>query len=182
MAYRWAAQHKKIDFATLFTAGAFLAATLAAHGQTADQAWLHYTGGHRAAVPASVRALGNDPLEESAVQELERGITGMTGAEAGDGAKGETVVGTLDEVRKAFPPLAIPAHLAPHGFWLDRTMWHGHPLFIVAGSNPHGALFGAFDLLRRIATDNDLTHLNVTEGPVMAIRWVEEWDNARRHH
>jgi alpha-glucuronidase len=178
MAISWAAQHQKIDFATLFAAVAFLAATTAARSQRGDQAWLHYTGSDRAAVPASVRALGSDPLEESAVHELERGITGLTGAQAGNGDTGETVVGTLDEVRKAFPPLAIPTHLSPHGFWLDRTVWHGHPLFIVAGSNPHGALFGAFDLLRRIATDNDLTHLNVTEEPAMAIRWVDEWDNA----
>jgi alpha-glucuronidase len=174
----WAVRHKKIELATLFTVIAFWAGAMAAHSQTADQAWLHYSGEHRAAVPASVRALGNDPLEQSAVQELERGITGLTGAKAGNVDKGETVVGTLDEVRKAFPPLAIPAHLAPHGFWLDRTAWHGHPLFIVAGSNPHGALYGAFDLLRLIATDQDLAHLNVTETPAMAVRWVEEWDNA----
>ncbi len=178
MAKGWAVQQKKIDLAKLFAAIAFSAAAIAAHSQTADQAWLHYSGEHRAAVPASVRALGDDPLEQSAMHELERGIVGLTGAQAGSGDKGETVVGTLDEVRKAFPPLAIPAQLAPHGFWLDRTVWHGHPLFIVAGSNPHGALYGAFDLLRLIATDKDLTHLNVTESPAMPVRWVEEWDNA----
>ena len=88
------------------------------------------------------------------------------------------VVGTLDEVRTAFPGLAVPAHIAAHGFWLKRTVWHGQPLVIVAGSNPHGALFGAFDLLRRIATDADLSHLDAIEAPAMPIRWVDEWDNA----
>jgi alpha-glucuronidase len=178
MAETWAAQCKKIDFAGCVPAVAFLVIAMAAHAQTADQAWLHYSGEHRATVPASVRALGSDPLEQSAVKELERGIAGLTGTQSGTDDKGETVVGTLEEVRQAFPPLAIPARLAPHGFWLDRTVWHGHPLIIIAGSNPHGALFGAFDLLRRIATDQDLTHLNATEVPAMPIRWVDEWDNA----
>ena len=100
----------------------------------------------------------------------------MTGAKAASG--GETVVGTLDEVRAAFPGLAVPAHIAAHGFWLKRTVWHGQPLVIVAGSNPHGALFGAFDLLRRIATGADLSHLDAIESPAMPIRWVDEWDNA----
>ncbi len=179
-----AAQGRKIDFlAGGITPAIILAlalvAGLAAHAQTADQAWLRYTGGHHTAVPASVRALGTDPKELTALKELQRGITGLTGAQPDSSpAKGETVVGTLDEVRMAFPSLAAPAHLGPHGFWLARTSSHGHPLVIIAGSNPHGALFGAFDLLRRIATDENLAHLNVIDAPAMPIRWVDEWDNA----
>ena len=114
-------------------------------------------------------------MEQSAVEELQHGIAEMTGATAASG--GETVVGTLDEVRAAFPGLAVPAHIAAHGFWLKRTLWQGQPLIIVAGSNEHGALFGAFDLLRRIATGADLSHLDVIEAPAMPIRWVDEWDN-----
>ena len=155
-----------------------LAIPLALNSQTADQAWLRYSGGHRAAIPSFVRALGDDQKEQTAKKELERGVAGLTGAlPEATPAKGETVVGTLDEVRKAFPALAAPAHLGPHGFWLTRTIWHGHPLVLVAGSNPHGALFGAFDLLRRIATSSDLAHLNVIDAPAMPIRWVDEWGN-----
>jgi alpha-glucuronidase len=172
---------KKIDFFASFSFAAFLfAAGLPAHTQTADQAWLRYNGGHgRAAIPVFVRALSSDPREQSAVRELLRGISGLTGAKTDTAsAQGETVVGTLDEVRKAFPTLATPAHLGPQGFWLVRTIWRGHPLVLVAGANEQGALFGAFSLLRRIATDQDLAHLNVTESPAMPIRWVDEWDNA----
>jgi len=155
-----------------------MCAGFTAHAQTADQAWLRYSGPHPATIPASVRALGSDPLEQSAVKELRRGLAGLIGAApATDPAKGETVVGTLDEVRKAFPAIAIPAHLAPHGFWLTRTTSHSRPLVIVAGSNEHGALFGAFDLLRLIATDENLAHFNIIDAPAMPIRWVDEWDN-----
>jgi alpha-glucuronidase len=166
------------DFlAALLLAAAFASGTIAC-AQTEDQAWLRYAGGHqRSTIPASVRALGNSALEQSAVQELQRGIAGMTGAQGANSRNGETIVGTLDEVRAAFPGLAVPTHIAAHGFWLKRTVWHGRPLVIVAGSNEHGALFGAFDLLRRIAMDQDLAHLDVIEAPAMPIRWVDEWDN-----
>jgi alpha-glucuronidase len=77
-----------------------------------------------------------------------------------------------------FSRVQLPAHLAPHGFWLKRTVWNGQPLVIVAGSNEHGALFGAFDLLRRIRAGQDLSHLDAIDAPAMPIRWVDEWDNA----
>ncbi len=174
---------KKIDFFTAIACNAlFAAGAIFASAQTADQAWLRYEGNHGPPkIPLAVRALGSDPLEQSAVRELQRGNAGMTGASSNiepEAINGETVVGTLDEMGNAFPSLAVPAHLAPHGFWLKRTVWHGRPLLIIAGSNPHGALFGAFDLLRRIATGQNLANLNVIEAPAMAIRWVDEWDNA----
>jgi alpha-glucuronidase len=169
----------KISFFAASAFAAIFSAGLAAHTQTADQAWLRYSGGHRhPTIPTSVRALGSSPLEQSAVEELKRGIWGLIGAQAASDGSGETVVGTLDEVRAAFPGLAVPAYLAAHGFWLKLAAWHGHRLVIVAGSNEHGALFGAFDLLRHIATNEDLAHLDVIESPAMPIRWVDEWDNA----
>ncbi len=177
MAKKRVAARRIIDLLMAFLLAAFCAAGPVAHAQTEDQAWLRYAVVHeRSSIPSSVRALGSSALEQSAVQELERGIAGVTGAKAVNA--GDTVVGTLDEVRAAFPGLAVPAHIAAHGFWLKRTTWHGRPLVIVAESNEHGALFGAFDLLRRAATDADLSRLDVIEAPAMPVRWVDEWDNA----
>jgi alpha-glucuronidase len=177
MAKKRVAARWNVDLLAAFLLLAFCATGPIARAQSEDRAWLRYAGGHqRSGIPSSVRALGSSALEQSAVQELERGIAGMTDAAAA--SAGETVIGTLDEVRAAFPGLTVPAHIAAHGFWLKRTIWHGRPLVIVAGSNEHGALFGAFDLLRRVATDADLSHLDVIEAPAMPIRWVDEWDNA----
>jgi alpha-glucuronidase len=177
MAMNTVAARRIVDFLMTFLFATILAAGSAAHAQTEDQAWLRYASGHEhAAIPTSIRALGTSVLEQSAVEELQRGIAGMTDAKTASG--GETVVGTLDEVRTAFPGLTVPAHIAAHGFWLKRTLWHGQPLVVVAGSNEHGALFGTFDLLRRVATGADLSHLDAIESPAMPIRWVDEWDNA----
>ena len=48
---------------------------------------------------------------------------------------------------------------------------------IVAGGDQRGALFGAFALLRLIATEQSLDGLNLSDHPAMSIRWVDEWDN-----
>src|ERR1700734_4567624 len=125
MEFRSAERAKKIDFCAMVAGAALIAAGMASEAQTADQAWLRHNGGQsKAAIPVSVRALSSDLKEQSAVRELERGISGLAGAKPDtDSSKGETVVGTLDEVRKAFPTIAAPAHLGPHGFWLKRTVW-----------------------------------------------------------
>ncbi|HEY1805376.1 MAG TPA: alpha-glucuronidase family glycosyl hydrolase [Terracidiphilus sp.] len=170
----------KVSFLTAFLLAAFCAAASPAHAQTEDPAWLRYASvPNHSPVPTSVRALGTSPLEQSAVEELQRGIPAMIAPKSASAeTSGQTVVGTLDEVRTAFPGLAVPTHIAAHGFWLKRTLWHGHPLVVVAGSNEHGSLFGAFDLLRRVTTGADLSHLDAIEAPAMPIRWVDEWDNA----
>src|SRR5580698_5989481 len=74
---------------------------------SSDPAWLRYATvrahvSNRAPVPAHVRALGTGALEESAAQELALGIASITGA-LPDQSSGETVVGTVDEVRKEYP-------------------------------------------------------------------------------
>ncbi|HEX4757083.1 MAG TPA: alpha-glucuronidase family glycosyl hydrolase [Terracidiphilus sp.] len=181
MENRSAVLRKKIDFVAGILVAAMLSPGFAYSAQTADQAWLRYEGFHgRTKVPQTVRALGSSALEQSAVRELKRGIFGLgrlSSTIEASAVDGETVVGTVGEFRNAFPGLAIPEHLAPQGFWLSSTVWHGHTLLVVAGANEHGALFGAFDLLRRLATGKDLVHLNVSEQPAMPIRWVDQWDN-----
>jgi alpha-glucuronidase len=154
----------------------------AAQSPSSDPAWLRYApiqthASISARIPAHVRALGTGALEESAAQELALGISSSTAA-LPDRSSGETVVGTVDEVRKEFPALPVPHSIAGEGFWLDRTLWHDHPLVVVAGADERGVLYGAFALLRRVATGADLTQLNLRDQPAMPIRWVDEWDNA----
>jgi alpha-glucuronidase len=149
--------------------------------QTADQAWLRYPGYHgRTVIPLKARALGHGSLEQSAAQELQRGITGLAGASScisNSAINGETIVGTAEEVHKAYPELAVPNDLEPEGYWLDWAESKGHALLVVAGGDQRGVLYGVFALLRRLATDQDVTHLNLRSHPAMPIRWVDEWDN-----
>jgi alpha-glucuronidase len=173
---------RKIAFPLVLAAivvGSFVSS---AQTPSSDPAWLRYAPvpahvPNPARVPAHVRALGTGALEETAAQELALGIAGMTSA-LPDQASGETVVGTVDEVRKEYPSLSLSQSIGVEGFWLGRTLWHGHPLVVVAGADERGTLYGAFALLRHIAAGADLTQLNLHEQPAMPIRWVDEWDNA----
>jgi len=167
---------KKIGFAAVL-AVAMSAGT--ARAQTAEEAWLKGKGAHTVAADVRVRVLGSDLLEQTAGKELERGASRValaTGAEK-FGAE-QIVVGTLDEVRKAYPALKTPLQLDEYGFWLRSSEENGKPLVVVAGSDPQGALFGVFDFLRRARTGQDIRSLDLADSPTMAIRWVDEWDNA----
>jgi alpha-glucuronidase len=169
----------KIAFLQI-VAGVLAACGLAACAQTADQAWLRYSGtGGVMIAPINVRSLGQSVIETSAARELERGLyrLSLNSTQAGSAWHGETVIGTADEVRKAFPELAVPANIKREGYWLRWTILRGHGTAIVAGADEQGVLYGAFDLLRRVATDADQAHLNVNAHPATPIRWVDEWDN-----
>src|SRR5215469_16226866 len=162
-----------------------------AWGQTAEQAWLRY--GHVAgggAMPLRVRALGNGLLERSAVQEIDRAITayypgisrsgeGLT-ARAKEQLGGETVLGTVAEMRRAYPDVPIPRDLKPEGYWLYFKRDPENSLFLIAGADEPGVLRGAFALLQypyRPDTFDPRSHSFRSE-PAMPIRWVNEWDNA----
>jgi alpha-glucuronidase len=134
-----------------------LAGGLTAFAQTADQAWLRYDGYHgRTAIPLRVRVLGSGVLEQSAASELQRRIDGLAGASSvisNSAVTGEIILGTTDEIHKAYAQLPIPDDLEPEGYWLS---WHeagDHPMLIIAGADERGILYGVFDLLRRLASD-----------------------------
>jgi alpha-glucuronidase len=152
------------------------------HAQRADQAWLRYAADHgRIEAPRSARALGSGALELSAASELQRGIAGLAGVTsyAADSVmKGEAVLGTAEEVHNAFPDLAVPSDLEPEGYWLSWAGSSEHPLLVIAGADERGVLYGVFDILRRLAANEEIVHLNVRSHPAMPLRWVDEWDNA----
>jgi len=184
---------RKIDFFVGLGLGFVMSAALAAHAQTADRAWLSYAR-HTAHTlyPRHVRALGSNAIEQSAVQELRHNLgdvlTEGLSARAEGGLGGQTIVGTAEEVRKAFPGVPVPADLKPEGYWIygapcaDRVNGCGeHNLLIIAGSDARGALYGAFALIRVASTiDPGAPHeaMPRQEHPAMPIRWVDEWDNA----
>ncbi len=161
--------------------------TLPLAAQTADQAWLRYQGHPgRILIPLKVRALGTAELEQSAVSELKRAtadqhtpaseLSGRTREALG----GEIVLGTAEEVRKAYPNLPVPTNLLAEGLWL---YWNGlmgdKSLSVIAGGSPSGVLYGTFAFLRFPSTENHtkLSESPYRDQPAYAIRWVDEWDN-----
>ncbi len=176
---------RKIDFFKGFAGIMALAAGAALGAQTADQAWLRSPASH-GSEPTSlhIRALGPAALEQTAIRELQRGISSSAAAGPSSGAA-EVIVGTTKEVHQAYPKLSVPGDLGPDGYWLTRTGTGGQSRFFIVGADEYGTLYGAFDLLRRLAAGpgpadaatQSLAHLDVREHPALSIRWVDEWDN-----
>ncbi|HEV2485158.1 MAG TPA: alpha-glucuronidase family glycosyl hydrolase [Terracidiphilus sp.] len=175
---------KKIGFLAKIAGVVFFAAGLAAHAQTADQAWPG--GPNRLILFGKVIALGSSPIEQSAVQELSRSVTHPASVEGGVFSTAEgrekslTVVGTAEEIRKAYPDVPVPGDLKPDEYWIWSKSIQEPSLNFVAGGDERGALYGAF-AFRRLPATVEMGKLKVDYPlrgqPAMPIRWVDQWDN-----
>jgi len=158
-----------------------------ADADTGYDAWLRYaqlTPIERAkynALPASVNVLGDSALLQTSQTELIRGVRGMLGrtlrSEQGPPTEDSILLTTIDRLRTVALSSQAPRSLEPGGYWIGHAAIHGHDCLIIAGAGAHGALYGTFDLLRRIALDQDVSRLRVTEQPSAPVRWVNQWDN-----
>ncbi len=140
------------------------------------------------AIPLKVRALGSSAQEKAAAEEIQRSLapccanidpSSLT-TRARHQSGGETVVGTVKEVRHAFPDLAIPADIPPEGYWIYSNSTQKGTLLVIAGADDAGILYGTFALLRYPDASErfDPQSHSFRSQPAMPIRWVDEWDNA----
>ena len=164
--------------------GMALLAGIAGDAQTADRTWL--SGPHRLVLFGRVIALGNNPIEQSAVNELNRSVShpasvkGSTFSTREGRENSLTVVGTASEIRKAYPDVPVPIDLKPDEYWIWSKSVEEPSLNFVAGGDERGALYGAFALGRQPATAGigKLKMVNpLRSRPAMPLRWVDQWDN-----
>jgi len=157
------------------------------HADAGYDAWLRYAQLSNAervkyeALPASVVVLGDSPLLHTSQGELIRGVRGMLGrtlrAEKGLPAEKSILLTTLARLRAAAPDAHAPQSLVPGGYWIATVPLHGYDCLVIAGADGRGTLYGTFDLLRRIALGEDVSHLRETQQPAAPVRWVNQWDN-----
>ncbi|HKN60104.1 MAG TPA: alpha-glucuronidase family glycosyl hydrolase, partial [Candidatus Acidoferrales bacterium] len=159
----------------------------ALRADTGADAWLR-----SAPLPADARAkyeslphtlvtLGASPILKTAEDELLRGTRGMLGRnfrlESQLPQEPAIVLGTFARLRAAAPEWQPPTGLTGDGFLLAAARIRGVDCFIVTAATDRGVLYGVFALLRKIALEEDLRHLNVQSQPYAPIRWVNQWDN-----
>jgi alpha-glucuronidase len=153
-----------------------------AFAETGYAAWLRYAPRQGAVeLPAVVASFGQSPVTNSARQELIRGVRGMLGRtlriEDTLPRENAILIGAIADLRSAAPQLHLDGQLAPDAFWLKTVDAGPLHYLVIAGGNDRGALYGAFALLRRIATGEPATHLDIRETPYAPVRWVNHWDN-----
>ncbi len=189
MSDRPVAKFRKIACLQKLIGAATLAAALAAPAQTADQAWLREPS--HLVLFGKVVALGNSPIELSAVKELSRSLSRPASVKGTFmprewQANSLTVIGTGEEVRKAYPNFPVPPDLAPGEYWIWGNGSDEHSISVIAGGDERGALYGVFALRRLPLSDESFPPAKrpsfhdqpLRGGPAMPIRWVDEWDNA----
>ena len=152
--------------------------------ETGYDAWLRYAPvDHPAAgaLPGVLSVAGDSPVIGSARAELIRGVRGMLGhtlrVESGLPPESAVLVGSIADLRQLAPQLHLDATLAPDAFLLKTVSAGASQYLVIAGGNDRGALYGAFALLRKIATGAPLTPLDETLTPYAPVRWVNHWDN-----
>ncbi|MCX6635902.1 MAG: alpha-glucuronidase family glycosyl hydrolase, partial [Acidobacteria bacterium] len=165
-----------------------LLAAVGLHAETGSDAWLRYAALDDGAIrqvretlPATLTALSDSPVVESARRELIRGIRGMLGRtprlESRVSQEGGIVLGTLAEIRKAAPHFPLAASLEADGYWLKTLRVDGARYTIVTAENDRGVLYGAFALLRKIGLGESVGDLDDRQTPYAPVRWVNQWDN-----
>jgi alpha-glucuronidase len=156
-------------------------------GETGYDAWLRYARAdaatcrqYRETLPPVVTSLGDAEVVTSAQQELVRGVRGMLGTilrvEARLPAESAIVLGTVAELRKAFPRLAPDGEIGAEGYQLRTTVDGGVQRLVVAGADERGVLYGTFALLRKMSLGASIAELNETRAPAAPIRWLNNWD------
>ena len=160
---------------------------LRVNAETGAEAWLRYAPlSSRASksyqrLPSTVVVLDHSAVLKAAQEELIRGLTPMLGRKftaSPESVQGSSIVlGRLAEVQVLAPKESPPEPLGADAYWLKSTRIHGSECLVIAASNERGVLYGAFDILRRIAREESVSNLDEVQQPYAPIRWVNQWDN-----
>ncbi len=177
-------------------AAAPLIATRAAVAEDGYRLWMRYDPVESADRRAEyARAAGQAVVQEASEtgrvirSELAAGLSGLTGTAvpvAGELAAGPpggvVVVGT-----PAGSPLvrslnwdADLAAVGDEGFVIRSVTLAGRPATVVASVGRMGLLYGTFDLLRRLQTEQSIADLHVSDAPKLRLRLLDHWDNPDR--
>jgi alpha-glucuronidase len=157
------------------------------HAETGYEAWLRYTTlevnalrQYREFTPPILIKLGSSAMQNSAQQELIRGIRKMLGrtlrVESLMSKESAIILGTLAEIRQAAPQLAPSVSLEAEGYYLKIIAVKEVRYIIIAGADDRGALYGAFALLRKIAVGESINKLDEKQAPSAPVRWLNLWD------
>ncbi|MFE1928870.1 alpha-glucuronidase family glycosyl hydrolase [Streptomyces sp. NPDC059474] len=126
---------------------------------------------------------GGGPLQQSAVAELVRGLTGLLGTRVAPRTSAPShaalVVGTprSSALIRELVPAADLAELGDEGYVVRRITRRGRDFTVVAAHADRGVLYGAFHLLLLVQTRRPLEHVDLTERPAAPLRMADHWDN-----
>ncbi len=125
----------------------------------------------RAQTPATAQAtvtrLGDSATLTLAEAELRRAVPG-----------GTLPILLATAAAPALRPLKLPFEgLGDEGYLVRNVTLNGQRVILVAGNSDRGALYGAFALIRHLATGGKADALNLQSAPKVKLRVLNHWDN-----
>ncbi|AHY58979.1 alpha-glucuronidase [Stenotrophomonas rhizophila] len=170
---------------------ALLACTGTVHAEDGYALWMRYAPLEPALAAdyhtrlAEVVAPDQTPIQRAAREELERGLTGLTGSaprmHVAPAIKPSLVIGTPQSSTLIAPLRQELGALGDEGYLLRQTRIDGREVMLVAARRDIGVLYGVFHLLRLLQTGASLDALEVRESPRMRLRVLNHWDNLDGH-
>ena len=158
--------------------------------ETGADLWLRYPkvpveerrSAYEAAFKSVVVAGTSNATLDAARAELVKGLTGLTGVTVSSAtaiAAGAVVIGTgASATIKDLSLVARLSPLGPEGYLVEpATTSDGQAVTVVAGNTEIGALYGAFALLRHLASHRALEGLSLSGSPRIQHRILDHWDN-----
>lgn len=169
---------KKSDFLIAATIVLLMHPLTTLKAQASDPAWLSYRRLEKPlSVPTRILVLGKDPLEQTAAQELERGLLSLAGRSTPDGNNPDSIVMGTEAQMRLHKHKAAAHTLAPEEFAIGLARMPLHRELEITGGSDRALLYAVFAVLRNLAQGADLSMVSLRERPAMPIRWVDEWDN-----
>ncbi|KTT74872.1 alpha-glucuronidase family glycosyl hydrolase [Sphingomonas sanguinis] len=116
---------------------------------------------------ATVTRLGDSATLTLAEAELRRAVPG-----------GTPPILLATAAAPALRPLKLPFEgLGDEGYLVRNVTLNGQRVILVAGNSDRGALYGAFALIRHLATGGKTDALNLQSAPKVKLRVLNHWDN-----
>jgi len=129
---------------------------------------------------------GDSPVILAAKRELEKGLEGLLGREipalssfskkriviAGT-PSGSAIIGSLNLQDKL-------SGLGPEGYTIVSTKYKGKKVIVIAANNDAGVMYGIFNFLRLLQTNQPIGSLSLSHVPKIDIRLLNHWDNLDR--
>ena len=177
-------------FAPLVLAVVILCTAFSARANDGYDLWLQYTplsveARNRAAgVFTGITTTSDSPTAGAAAAELQRGLEQMLGrsipVNAPDADRdGSVVLLTPAELRSLGARIDLDGN-SPDAYAVRSLQVAGASRIVIAGNTDVGQLYGAFALLRHLATGGDPRDIDIQAAPKIRLRLLNHWDNLDR--
>lgn len=125
----------------------------------------------------------NSPTLMIVRTELQRGLSGLLGHDI-PVTRGVTISGAIVVGTPASSPIIATLQLqselnrlGDEGYLIRSITNSDGALTVIASRGEVGAIYGTFNFLRLLQTQRDITHLNISEKPMLQRRLLNHWDN-----